>query len=1337
MTDEFALVRNHFIAALEKEGLEAQLRYVAEQCGDTPELLVKLEEMIRAHHQTEGFLASESDGTLAELDTSEKVGGRIGPYKLLHQIGEGGMGVVYMAEQTEPVERRVALKIIKPGMDSRQVIARFEAERQALAMMEHPNIARVLDAGTTAQGHPFFAMELVNGLSITKFCDQRRFNARQRLELFVPVCQAVQHAHQKGVIHRDLKPSNILVAMYDELPVPKVIDFGVAKAVSQRLTEKTMFTALGQIIGTLEYMSPEQAQQNQLDVDTRSDVYSLGVVLYELLAGDTPFDRKRLRAAAFEELLRIIREEESPRPSSKLGSSPSLPAIAANRRIEPRKLSLLVKGDLDWVVMKALAKDRAQRYETANGLSRDVQRYLEGEAVVARPPTWSYLGSRFVRRNRGLVWTAVSILGVLLMGLVTSLVLAAWALNERAHAKLQESAANVAEQNALDSLLEARLAFASLNVWSGKPGQQRESLAAIGEAAGLARRNGTFSQHVVELRSKAIAAMSRADTHLTDTIATAPEAVTESALALDLKTLAFRIREPEQDFVTIRDVAAPTVERMRIAVPFNTRSAFHDQVLLNLSATGRYLSIFCAPYGVLLWDVKENRKLALFKRATEPGCFSPNEKYFVVGIFDQSTQSFIPTQFELPAMREVRRFETQVLNNALAISHCGRYLASSTAAQVNIHDVASGKQLATLALASKLPYHEIAWSRSSRLLAVTVDNDIHIFDVTDSLDGASQGGQTLPPIEVTTLRGSESYVNWIRFHPVHESLLVSGGWDGTLRLWNVFSGGMQLSFAASRPEFSSDGQRLKVTQFGGVEIHEFRSGETCRWITGQGQRQVAFDPSQRILCMASDASGCQLWSMPGLEPLGRLCPAPAPSVAWSSADHSLLVGNDNGLFEFPVRVENSKLRVGPSKFVLSNFKYPFWRVHVSHDAQHVVAYELQSLGPVILDRRRAAAKKWLRPQQTNEISLAPNGRWFCITYADRAVVTDFGSMETVAEFPLASYSGVAFSADSQLLVISSTNRCQFIRTDNWELVGAVNETVRMFEPAISTDDKLAVVPTGTAELGVFETSTLQLLAKLKFADAPRLYTAANFNSNSDWLCVAHESNGATLWDIRKIREQLATLGLDWQLPLASSPPIHAQAITTLEIEPGEYEEFVQLIELEDKLEPQAMYDAITSRIDSGADFADAFALRARSLIKLNDHLSAIDEYEQIRLRAPYVGNWRVDEADSRQQVGDFEGALEIFRELSDPTVYENPTYCFVRACRLVATHPELVSSDDQFAADMRMWSDACRGVDTDSHLALIIQALPPELQTELRESIGLAYVGLGDDAAASPLLKAQ
>ena len=328
-------VKAIFDRAVEIESLAERAAYLDGACAAAPEIRQKVEALLTAYQQAGSFLEPRAAGpgpTLDEPAITERPGTVIGPYKLLEQIGEGGFGVVFLAEQTAPVQRKVALKIIKPGMDSRQVIARFEAERQALALMDHPNIAKVLEAGTTDTGRPYFVMELVKGIPITKYCDDNHLTPRERLELFIPVCHAVQHAHQKGIIHRDIKPSNVLVALYDGRPVPKVIDFGVAKATSQKLTERTMFTQYGQIVGTLEYMSPEQADLNQLDIDIRSDIYSLGVLLYELLTGTTPFERKRLREAAFDELLRIIREEEPPKPSTRLSE---LSRVGSAHQVSP------------------------------------------------------------------------------------------------------------------------------------------------------------------------------------------------------------------------------------------------------------------------------------------------------------------------------------------------------------------------------------------------------------------------------------------------------------------------------------------------------------------------------------------------------------------------------------------------------------------------------------------------------------------------------------------------------------------------------------------------------------------------------------------------------------------------------------------------------------------------------------------------------------------------------------------------------------------------------------------------------------------------------------------
>ncbi len=352
-------------------------------------------------------------------------------YTLQERIGEGGMGEVWVAKQTEPVKRKVALKLIKPGMDSRAVIQRFEQERQALAMMDHPNISRVLDGGLTPNGQPFFVMELVNGLPLTKFCDQARLTPNERLELFVPICQAVQHAHQKGIVHRDLKPANILITIIDGRPVPKVIDFGVAKATGGKLTDESMSTQFGAIVGTLEYMSPEQAGFSGVDIDTRADIYSLGVILYELLTGLRPIDAKRLKKAALTEMIRIIQEEEPSKPSTRLSTDESLPSLAALRQTEPKKLMRMLRGELDWVVMKCLEKQRDRRYETANGLARDIERYLADEPVEARPASVGYRLQKFVSRHRNALAAASAFAFLLLAATVTSSGLAYWANRER------------------------------------------------------------------------------------------------------------------------------------------------------------------------------------------------------------------------------------------------------------------------------------------------------------------------------------------------------------------------------------------------------------------------------------------------------------------------------------------------------------------------------------------------------------------------------------------------------------------------------------------------------------------------------------------------------------------------------------------------------------------------------------------------------------------------------------------------------------------------------------------------------------------------------------------
>jgi serine/threonine protein kinase/tetratricopeptide (TPR) repeat protein len=474
--------REIFDRALDIADLTQRAAYLDIACADNADMRRRLDDLLAAQDKLGNFLIDPPGKPLATLDhapVTERPGSWIGPYRLMEQIGEGGFGLVFVAEQHQPVRRKVALKIIKPGMDSAQVIARFEAERQALAMMDHPNIARVLDAGTIASEpptkeprtivsgpeqpltivrgseRPYFVMELVRGIPITEYCDQNQLTPRERLELFVTVCNAMQHAHQKGIIHRDIKPSNVLVTSHDGKPVAKVIDFGVAKALHQPLTERTIYTNFAQMIGTPLYMSPEQAEMSGLDIDTRSDIYSLGVLLYELLTGSTPLEKKRFSRAAYDEIRRMIREEEPPRPSQRLSTSDTLPSLAASRRTEPAKLSRMMRGELDWIVMKALEKDRTRRYESASSFARDIERHLRDEPVEACPPSAGYKLRKFVRRHRVGVMYAAGIVLAAVIALVGQTINLVQRYEAEAEATRERDRAVQAEELAQARLVQA------------------------------------------------------------------------------------------------------------------------------------------------------------------------------------------------------------------------------------------------------------------------------------------------------------------------------------------------------------------------------------------------------------------------------------------------------------------------------------------------------------------------------------------------------------------------------------------------------------------------------------------------------------------------------------------------------------------------------------------------------------------------------------------------------------------------------------------------------------------------------------------------------------------
>jgi serine/threonine protein kinase/tetratricopeptide (TPR) repeat protein len=489
-----------YFAAMERESPEERAAYLREACGSDVDLRRRVERLLRAQSKIGDFMDSPALGPTIGLTPThalEAPGDVIGPYKLLEEIGEGGMGTVFMAEQSRPVRRKVALKVVKPGMDTKQVVARFEAERQALALMDHPNIAKVLDAGATESGRPYFVMELVRGIPITEYCDREHLTIAERLELFVLVCRAVQHAHQKGVIHRDLKPSNILVTVIDGTAVPKIIDFGIAKATGGTLTDRTLYTGFAQLIGTPLYMSPEQADLSGVDVDTRSDIYSLAVLLYELLTGTTPFDGDTIKKAAFDEVRRIVREQDPPKPSTRISMlGESLTTISAKRKAAPKQLGHALRGELDWIVMKALEKDRRRRYETANDFAADVMRYLTDKPVEACPPSTWYRFAKYARRNR-VVLTASALVGA---ALIAGTAVSVWQARKARQAAAAAAARADETQQIVDYLFKDVFGAASPERWQKSRPMTVSELLAQAEATISERFRG---KPLVEARCRA------------------------------------------------------------------------------------------------------------------------------------------------------------------------------------------------------------------------------------------------------------------------------------------------------------------------------------------------------------------------------------------------------------------------------------------------------------------------------------------------------------------------------------------------------------------------------------------------------------------------------------------------------------------------------------------------------------------------------------------------------------------------------------------------------------------------------------------------------------------
>ena len=1124
-----------FAEALRREMPAARAAYLDGACGiDTP-MRRRVEALLRASENAGEFLEkpptglrSDPDGSVAVGDLIEKPGDRIGRYKLLEKIGEGGCGIVYMAEQEEPVRRRVALKVIKLGMDTRSVVARFEAERQALALMDHPNIAKVFDGGATPAGRPYFVMELVRGMRITEFCDEAKLPLKARLSLFVQTCQAVQHAHQKGIIHRDLKPSNILVTVNDGVPVPKIIDFGIAKATGEPLTAKTVFTQFHSFIGTPAYTSPEQAEMSSLDIDTRSDIYSLGVLLYELLTGKTPFDGEELLRSGLDQMRRTIREVEPPRPSHRLtalmGAERKVPSqrlqnaplSGAQSRVTP-ELIRTVRGDLDWIVMKCLEKNRGRRYETANGLATDIQRYLNHEPVTARSPSGVYLVQKLAQRNRGLLVMTATVFVTLVLAVLSFAISNSRIRRER---NQKENALRDAQEQLFASLLnQAKARRNSLRI-----GQRLESLAALSAAARI--------QSHPEIRDNAIAAMALVDVYQGPAwIGPNPD---PRLSWFDENYRLYALAHPNGQ-ISIHNVSDHAeIQRLESDAASPKRFDTPPQYL-EFSQDGRYLAGLREDFQLRIWQLDTGKPISLpIEQKVSVSAFSPNGLQVAVATED-SIQCF-----DLPGGRERFRWRTPGQVYMLLYNPDSRRLAAGFMRQdvVALYDTEDGAHLTDLPVGASAMEH-IAWHPNGQFLATAGSNPrIQIWNVETQH-------------KVAELEGHVEQVTGLAFHPDGE-LLASSSWDGVLRLWHPSPGRLLMHVPwPNVPYFSQDGRCAGVLRSGDNHGHFWGivpSREYHTFLNTENRSNAFFEgdlsPDGRLLVMGA-TYGVGVWDVVRGTEIAML-PLKVTDVAMFGAEgHELLTcGKTEGLQRWKISGNPDLLnRVqieSPHRFPL-----PFapTRIAKCRDGLTLAVAGEEAGQAALLDLATETVRLAEMPhQRAGFVAVTQDGTRLATSgwHSEHVKLWDANTGKLLRDFVPGLTSRVHFTPDNQELIVARALDFTFYNLKTLQVSRQMPRQLGLYpgQIAFTSDGKLMALEMAPGLIHLVEVVSGRTVAKLEDPNGD-LSTWMGFTPDGTQLIVAARYAGAIhRWDLRAIRERLRGMKVDWEYPefLAAAPP---------------------------------------------------------------------------------------------------------------------------------------------------------------------------------------------------------